>query len=122
VVLHDGTHQLKVSGSSEHAQATDVIQIEPPGTCRTPDGSCAFSAWADGTARWVLPHATSSGSVTQWVLTNTLTRTSQFMVENLQESAPALVAEIARLQVVSAALHAPLDPFRHLIPFSRDLA
>jgi hypothetical protein len=30
VVLHDGTHQLKVSGSSEHTQATDVIQIEPP--------------------------------------------------------------------------------------------
>jgi hypothetical protein len=87
VVLHDGTHhwQLKISGSSEHTQATDVIQIAPPGTCRTPDGSCVLSAWADGTARWVLPDVTSSGRVIQWVLTNTLTRTSQFMAENLQE-------------------------------------
>ena len=39
-----------------------------PGTRRKPDGSCVWSAWADGTARWVLPPSTSCGSITKWVL------------------------------------------------------
>jgi len=68
-----------------------------PGTCHTPDGSCALSAWPDGTARWVLPHFTICGvSLSGY--------SSLPMAERL--SAPAPVAEIARLQVVSAAPHA----------------
>ena len=76
-----------------------------PGTCRTPDGSCVWSAWADGTARWVLPPSTSCGSITEWVLNQACSCVLP-MAESLQESAPAPVAEIARLQVVSAAPHA----------------
>ena len=71
-----------------------------PGTCRIPEGSCVWSAWADGTARWVLPPSTSCGSITEWYSIKRLKVLP--MAESLQESAPAPVAEIARLQVVSA--------------------
>ena len=88
------------------AQGLGVIGIQyrrdsdraRPGTCRKPDGSCVLSAWADGTARWVLPHFTTCGVLS-------LSGYSSLpMAERL--SAPAPVAKINRLQVVSAAPHA----------------
>ena len=100
---HHGTHLPSVLGSSE--RTTDVIQIAPargravhpmaaasgrPGPTGPPAGYChpvpavgvSLSGYSIKLAR-VLP-----------------------MAESLQESAPAPVAEIARLQVVSAAPHA----------------
>ena len=128
-----GTHLPGVSGSSE--LTTDVIQIAPargravhpmaaasgrPGPTGPPGGYChpvpavgvSLSGYSKKRLK-VLP-----------------------MAESLQESAPAPVAEIARLPFVpaapqcvsagwcscTAATHAPWDPFRHRIPFSRDLA
>ena len=98
-----GTHLPRVSGSSE--LTTDVIQIAPareravhpmaaasgrPGPTGPPGGYC-HPVQAVGVSL-------SGYSIKRLTVLP--------MAESLQESAPAPVAEIARLQVVSAAPHA----------------
>ena len=100
---HHGTHLPSVLGSSE--RTTDVIQIAPargravhpmaaasgrPGPTGPPAGYC---------------HPVPAVGVSL-MSGYSIKRLTVPMAESLQESAPAPVAEIARLQVVSAAPHA----------------
>jgi hypothetical protein len=108
-----GTHLPRVSGSSE--LTTDVIQIAPapgravhpmaaasgrPGPTGPPGGYCHPVPAVGVSTKWVLKLGTSNG-------------------RKSSRSAPAPVAEIARLQVVSAAPHAyPPDGARVRLPLT----
>jgi hypothetical protein len=96
-----GTHRLRVSGSSEHT--TDLIQIAPAlGRAAHPMAAACCRPGPTGPPARVLPPVPAVGVS----LSGYSNKYFNGGHSSRKCSAPAPVAEIARLQVVSAAPHA----------------